>query len=181
LEEAAAVDAWSGFGCLLLEYVVRDDWIGRVKRCLVLLAVLLPLACAGPHEALMVKQFQLRDVRDSVGDDPMVRNEKLRRLHGAVSMEERRQRLGQYFTVLWEDPGGVGNGEPELVFEYQQGGTASLIKRMVRRFEPSQPAGVAEFSVIGDDYFNNGRVLTWKVTLRRGTRVIATRQSYLWQ
>jgi len=155
--------------------------MARVKRCFVLLSVLLPMACAGPQESLMVKQFQLRDVRDSTGDDPMVRNEKLRRLHGAVSMEERRQRLGQYFTVQWEDPDGVGSGQPELVFEYQQGGTASLIKRMVRRFDASQPAGVAEFSVIGDDYFNNGRVLTWRVTLRRGTRVIATRQSYLWQ
>jgi hypothetical protein len=152
-----------------------------VKRCLILLSVLLPMACAGSREELTVKQFQLRDVRDTAGDDPMVRNEKLRRLHGAVSMEERRQRLGQYYTVLWEDPAGVDDGEAELVFEYQQGATASLIKRMVRRFDASQASGVAEFSVIGDDYFKSGRVLTWKVTLRRGSRLIATRQSYLWQ
>jgi hypothetical protein len=155
--------------------------MARVKRCFVLLAGMLSAACSGPGEFLTVKQFQLRDVKDSHSDDPMVRNEKLRRLHGAISMEERGQRLGQYYTVQWEDPEGAGAGVPEVVFEYQQGGSASRIKRLVRRFQPADAAGVAEFAIIGDDYFRNGRVLTWRVTLRRGTRVLATRQSYLWQ
>lgn len=109
----------------------------------------------------------------------MVKMEKARRLHGAVSMAERRGKLGQYFTLIWKDP--AGEGAVELIFQYQQGATASRVKRMVREFDPAQSHGTAEFAVIGEDYFKGGKVLAWKATLQRGQRVIATRQSYLWQ
>lgn len=146
-----------------------------------LLAVFLLGACAGPPEALVVKQFQLRDqTRDRI-DEPMVKMEKERRLHGAVSMAERRDRLGQYYTLLWNDPAGAGQGEVELIFQYQQGASASRVKQMIKTFPSAESKGSAEFAVIGDDYFKGGKVLAWKATLQRGKRVIATRQSYLWQ
>jgi hypothetical protein len=130
---------------------------------------------------LVVKQFQLRDQESGGTDEPMVKMEKDRRLHGAVSMAERRNRLGQYYTLLWHDPAGVGQGKVELIFQYQQGASASRVKRMVREFPATDSKGTAEFAVIGEDYFKGGKVLTWKATLRRGERVVATRQSYLWQ
>jgi hypothetical protein len=138
-------------------------------------------ACAGPRDPLVVKQFKLRDLATKKDDEPMMRMEKDRRFHGAVSMEERRARLGEYFTLIWNDPAGAGQGEPELVFQYQQGPTGSRIKRMVRTFPASDTHGIVEFAVIGDDYTKGGKVLTWKATLQRGKRVIASRQSYLWQ
>ena len=150
-----------------------------ISRLGLLLTGLL-VACGVP-DPLVVKQFQLRDQRALSTDDPMVRMEKERRLFGAVSMEERRGRLGQYYTLVWSDPNGVGNGEVELVFQYQQGATASLVKRMTRTFPASEAEGTAEFSVIGDNYFKGGKVLAWKATLVRGGREIASRQSYLWQ
>jgi hypothetical protein len=146
-----------------------------------LLAVLLLGACAGPRQALVVKQFQLRDQDTRSTDEPMVQMEKARRLHGAVSMAERRNKLGQYYTLLWSDPAGAGQGEAELTFQYQQGATASRVKRMVRSFQAADSHGSAEFAVIGDDYFKGGKVLAWKATLRRGKREVASRQSYLWQ
>ena len=51
-------------------------------------------------------------------------------------MAERRQRLGQYYTLLWHDPAGAGQGEVEVVFQYQQGATASRVKRMTKDFPP---------------------------------------------
>ncbi len=111
----------------------------------------------------------------------MVRMEKERRLRGAVSMAERKERLGQYYTVLWSDRDGVGTGEVEVIFEYQQGATASLVKHMTKNFKASDESGKAEFAVIGENYFKNGKVLAWKATVRRGKQVVATRQSYLWQ
>ena len=146
-----------------------------------LLAVLLLGACAGPRQALVVKQFQLRDQDTRSTDEPMVQMEKARRLHGAVSMAERRSKLGQYYTLLWNDPAGAGQGEVEVTLQYQQGATASRVKRMVRTFPAADSQGSAEFAVIGDDYFKGGKVLAWKATLRRGKREIASRQSYLWQ
>lgn len=111
----------------------------------------------------------------------MVRMEKERHLRGAVSMEERRARLGQYYTLVWDDPQGAGQGNVRLLFEYQQGGSGSRVKKMVRDFSASESQGVAEFAVIGDDYFKNGKVLAWKASLQRGGRTLSTKQSYLWQ
>lgn len=96
-------------------------------------------------------------------------------------MEERREKLGQYYTLLWSDPAGAGQGEVEVILQYQQGGSGSRVKRMARNFPAADTEGSADFAVIGDDYFNNGRVLAWKATLQRGKRVIATKQSYLWR
>lgn len=111
----------------------------------------------------------------------MIRMEKERRLRGAVSMEERKERLGQYYTLLWHDPDGAGQGAVEVVFQYQQGATASRVKRMTKTFPASAVEGTADFAVIGENYFDGGKVLAWKATLQRGERVLATRQSYLWQ
>lgn len=152
-----------------------------MNPCYSLLAVVLLGACAGPREALVVKQFQLRDQESEKTDEPMVKMEKDRRLHGAVSMAERRNKLGQYYTLLWHDPAGANQGGVKVIFQYQQGASASRVKRMVREFPAGDSEGSVEFAVIGDDYFKGGRVLAWKATLQRGERVIATRQSYLWQ
>ncbi len=142
---------------------------------------MLLIACAGPPETLVVKQYLLRDQKQESSDDPMVRMEKSRRLHGAVSMEERRQRLGQYYSIKWQDPEGAGSGPVEVIFEYQQGATASRIKRMTKTFPASAAGGTADFAVIGDDYFKGGKVLAWRASVKRGGRELASRQSYLWR
>jgi uncharacterized protein YcfL len=152
-----------------------------VKPFYCLLAALSLVACAGPREALVVKQFQLRDQAPSSTDEPMVRMEKERHLRGAVSMEERRRRLGQYYTLVWYDPAGAGRGDVELVLQYQQGASGSRVKRLVSTFPAADAEGSVEFAVIGDDYFDNGKVLAWKAVLKRGRNEIASRQSYLWQ
>lgn len=152
-----------------------------MKPLFSLLAVLWLGACAGPPEALVVKQFQLRDLQHVKEDEPMVRMEKERRFHGAISMTERRARLGQYYTLIWQDAAGAGQGEVELVFQYQQGATASHVKRLVKTFPAADAKGTAEFAVIGNDYLHGGKVLAWKASLFRGKREISSRQSYLWQ
>ena len=146
-----------------------------------LLAALFLAACAGPRETLAVKQFVLRDQVRDTGEEPMVRMEKARRLRGAVSMQERKQRLGQYYTLIWHDPAGAGQGPVEVVFQYQQGASASLVKHMTKQFPASATEGVAEFAVIGDDYFTNGKVLAWHATVSRGKRELASKSSYLWR
>ncbi|MDP3849164.1 MAG: hypothetical protein Q8Q59_01580 [Luteolibacter sp.] len=152
-----------------------------MRRIIPLLAALFLGACASPPEKLVVKQFVLRDQTREASDDPMVRMEKARRLHGAVSMEERRQRLGQYYTLIWHDAEGAGQGQVEVLFEYQQGATASRVKRMTKSFPASAQEGVANFAVIGDDYFKGGKVLAWRASIRRGNRELSSSRSYLWR
>lgn len=137
-------------------------------------------ACSSGSGPLTVKTFVLRDEERDAGSDPWARMEKESRLRGAVSMEERTQRLGQYYTVLWRDED-IKGGNVTVTFEYQQGKTASRIKRMTQTFGALDTQGRASFAIIGNDYLRDGRVLAWQTTLRRGDREIASRRSYLWQ
>lgn len=152
-----------------------------MKRSILLLSPFLFGACFGPPKKLEVKQFHLRNEALAATEAPMVRMETLRRLHGAVTAVERRDRLGQYYTLIWNDPAGVGQGEVEVVFQYQQGASASQVKRMSKKFPASDASGTVEFAVIGDDYLTRGKVLTWKATVLRGGREVASKQSYLWR
>ena len=85
-----------------------------MNPCYCLLAVLTLGACAKSPDPLEVRQYQLRDQTSVKSDEPLVRMEKERRLRGAVSMEERKARLGQYYTLLWHDPAGAGAGEVKV-------------------------------------------------------------------
>ena len=159
----------------------RAAWVVGVRHWYLLILLFSLGSCAGPPPPLTVKQFRLRDFEIDNSSDSMVRGEKQRRLYGAVSAAERFERLGSYYTILWSDPKGAGSGEVEILFEYQQGATASLVKRLTRKFASAEAAGKVEFSIIGADFQKNGRILTWKATLIRGGRAVATTQSYLWQ
>ncbi len=143
-------------------------------------AAMVLAGCGGTENPLVVKQYTLRDASVPSMDDPMVRGEVLHRLHGAVSWSERLDRLGQYFTVLWSEPEGVGR-PAEVVFEYRQAATGDEVKRKGRRFGADAVSGKAEFDVIGEDFRKNGRVLAWRISLRRGGEEITSRQSYLWE
>ncbi len=166
---------------LLLESPSEGDSLAPVKICYNLFAIFLLGACSGPQAPLVVKQFVLRDEKENAQDEPMIRMEKERRLRGAVSMAERKERLGQYYTFVWSDAAGVGDGPVEVVFQYQQGATGSLVKRMVKNFPAQDASGTSDFAVIGKNYFEGGKVLAWKATVTRGKKQLATRQSYLWQ
>jgi hypothetical protein len=145
------------------------------------LLLILCLTGCSTRSSLEVDSFFMRDFSTPETDEPMVRMEKLRRLHGALTAAERNDRLGHYYTMHWSDPAGAGKGEIEIVFEYQQGSTASQVKQQWQRFASSDRRGKAEFRVTGNDYLKGGRVLAWKATLKRGGREIESHHSYLWE
>jgi len=152
-----------------------------VNRWPLLLLLLLLGACAATKQPLVVKQFSMLNLRLENVEDPIIRGEKQRRLYGAVSTAELTSRLGAYYTILWDIPPGSPAGEVEVLFEFQQGATASLVKHLVKRFPASQTTGKVEFAIIGKDYLQNGRVLAWKTTLSRGGKPVAAKKSHLWQ
>ena len=152
-----------------------------MNHCYLLVLLCLFGACSAPPAPLVVKQFTMKDFKMNTEIEAMVLSEKQRHLFGAVSTAEFKARIGSYYTIIWNDPQGRGTGEVEILFEYQQGATASQVKRMVRHFKSDESSGKTEFAIIGKDYYKNGRVLAWKTTLTRGKRIIASRQSHLWQ
>lgn len=146
---------------------------------LIALFCLVLASCASDPKGLTVKQYHLRESMFDFNNDLMARGEVQRLLHGAVSVEERRQKTGQYYHVIWNPES--GSGVPvEVVFEYLQAASGSKIKKQVQRVEGGSQADVY-FTIAGNDYLRNGRVLAWRVTVREGGRVIASEQSYMWR
>jgi len=148
-------------------------------RVLLAVLVLVLVSCSAP-ETLRVRQFHLRDTKAATGD-LFIRAEMNRRLHGAVSEEERALRRGNYYHMRWR---GLSGTQPvRVVFEYRQVRTGAKVKRLeavapVSSFGSGK--GNLEISLTGEDYQRNGRVLAWRTTLYEGKLVVATKQSYLW-
>ncbi len=147
---------------------------------LLLAPLVLSVSCQDQSQVLEVRPFLLRDERRDPGEEPLVRMEKQRILRGAVSMEERSRRLGQYYTILWNLPQKDPAEATEIRFEYRQGSTASQVRTRSQQFPASATSGKAVFSIIGDDYTRKGRVLAWRISLIQGGETVNSKQSYLW-
>jgi hypothetical protein len=144
---------------------------------------LLLISCAKTPEGLTVSTYHLRESMFQENDDPMVRGEVQRYLHGTVTLEERLQKIGQYYHVTWkqsdQQPTDLVD-KTEVVFEYMQAASGSQIKRIVQRAQ--SPAQVdAYFTIAGNDYAKNGRVLAWRISVRNNGQTLDSKQSYLWR
>lgn len=145
------------------------------------LGVLLVLSsCGGPERALEIRQYHLSSLDADTGGVDSIRAEKLKRLHGAVSTEEQRDRLGHYYTIRWRGPEGREEMPVRIVFAYRQAATGSEIHR-VEVERPAKRRGAVEIRITGSNYLEGGRVLAWQLSYYRGDDLIATRQSYLWE
>jgi hypothetical protein len=149
-----------------------------MKQWLVLLSLLV-VSCVSDPIGLNVKQYHLRENMFNQNGDLMARGEVQRLLHGAVTVEERREKIGQYYHVIWKQESAGMEGD-EIVFEYQQASSGSKIKRLVHKTAAAKEME-AHFSIVGDDYRRNGRVLTWRATVRRDGRTIGSQKSYMWR
>ncbi len=146
-----------------------------------LLALAAAGACAGTRPASAIHKIQmhhLKSDRPPQGADPMILSEHRKRLHGAVTAEERRDRLGNYYTVHWSVP--QGTGPVTVRFEYQVANAADRTR--TREVVVPSPSGrqVTQFEVTGREYANDGRVIAWRISLLEGDRPIAVETSYLW-
>ena len=141
------------------------------------------VSCGGPRPVLEIDQFHLRDSSSEDGylpfEDQVEKADRIKRLYGAVSAEERKERLGDYYTVRWNGPLEHENEEIRIVFDYRQAATGSAIKSMEQRL-PAASKGACEFIVNRESYRKGGRVLAWRVRYYRGGELIVTKRSYLW-
>ena len=138
------------------------------------------VSCGGPREVMEVKEFHLKEVDPKLEASEVVRGEELKRLHGAVTPEERRNRLGHYYSMRWDGPAGRESEPVRMVFEYRQAVTGSKVLHMEQTL-PGAARGTAEFHVNGPAYQKGGRVLSWRVRMYRGGDLVDTKRSYMWR
>ena len=111
-------------------------------------------------------------------EDRMLEFEHRRHLYGAIEASERRDLMGNYFTVFWK----TKSKQPATVrFEYRQGKTGALVKVKDEFVSSPKRSNVTKFQITGDDYWDNGKVTQWKVSILEGGAVVAEAKSFLWK
>jgi hypothetical protein len=104
--------------------------------------------------------------------------ERTYRMYGALTGADQRQRFGNYFDFFWRTkrPANV-----TVRLEYRQDKLRSFVQAREVSYANAKGNRKTEFAIIGDDYFNDGRVISWRCLLIENGRIVAENRSYLWE
>tara|TARA_R110002096_G_scaffold14302_12_gene49886 strand:- start:8184 stop:8669 length:486 start_codon:yes stop_codon:yes gene_type:complete len=110
--------------------------------------------------------------------DRMVEFERRRYLYGTVTSAERHDIMGQYYSIFWET---TSKNPATVRLEYRQGGSGStVLMKEVYEANPKRK-NVTKFEVIGDEFWDGGKVSQWKASVIENGEVVADYQSFLWK
>ena len=110
-------------------------------------------------------------------DAPIV-FERQYRLYGAVTGVDQRQRFGNYFDFFWR----IKRASDVTVrLEYRQDKLHEHVQAQEITYGNVRGTHKTEFKVIGDDYFDDGRVIAWRCLLIANGRIVAENRSFLWE
>lgn len=109
--------------------------------------------------------------------DAPITFERQYRLYGAVTALDRHQRYGDYFDFFWraKHPSDV-----TVRLEYRQEKLHEHVQAQEITYKNVRGTHKTEFKVIGDDYFDDGRVIAWRCLLIANGRIVAENRSFLW-
>jgi hypothetical protein len=114
----------------------------------------------------------------SAVQDASIVFERQYRLFGAVTRLDQRQRFGDYYDFFWR----AKKSAPITVrLEYRQEKLHSHVQAQEVFLGTVHGNQKTSFKVVGDDYFDNGRVLAWRCLLIESGVIVAENRSYLWR
>ena len=104
--------------------------------------------------------------------------ERTYRLYGAITAADKNQRYGNYFDFFWrvKRPANV-----TVRLEYRQEKLRSFVQAREFAYPNAKGSLKTEFAIIGDDYFQDGRVTAWRCLLIENGHIVAENRSYLWE
>ena len=104
--------------------------------------------------------------------------ERKYRLFGAVTNLDQYQRFGNYFDFFWR---AKRPGDVTVRLEYRQEKLHAHVQAQEISYEDVRGNHKTEFKVVGDDYFDGGRVIAWRCLLISGGKIVAENRSFLWE
>jgi hypothetical protein len=110
--------------------------------------------------------------------DASIRFERPYRLFGAVTKLDQRERVGNYFDFFWR---ARRVADLTVRLEYKQEKLHAHVQGQEIFYPAARGNRKTEFKVVGDDYFDDGRVIAWRCSLIENGRIVAETHSYLWQ
>ncbi|HEY3660604.1 MAG TPA: hypothetical protein VGK91_05200 [Candidatus Udaeobacter sp.] len=116
--------------------------------------------------------------KTSVLQDAPIVFERQYRLYGAVTGIDQRQRFGDYFDFFWR---AKRPSDVTVRMEYRQEKLHEHTQAQEITYRNVRGTNKTEFKVIGDDYFDDGRVIAWRCLLIANGRIVAENRSFLWE
>ena len=104
--------------------------------------------------------------------------ERQYRLFGAVTKLDQRERFGNYFDFFWraKRPADVA-----VRLEYRQEKLHAHVQAQELSYHNTRGNVKTEFKVVGDDYFDGGRVIAWRCLVINDGKIVAENHSFLWE
>jgi hypothetical protein len=110
--------------------------------------------------------------------DAPITFERQYRLFGAVTALDQRQRFGNYFDFFWR---AKRPSDVTVRLEYRQEKLHEHVQAQEMSYRNVRGTQKTEFKVIGDDYFDDGRVIAWRCLLIENGRIVAENRSFMWE
>jgi hypothetical protein len=100
------------------------------------------------------------------------------RMFGAVTGLDQRQRFGNYFDFFWR---AKRPSDVTVRLEYRQEKLHEHVQAQEITYRNVRGTHKTEFKVIGDDYFDDGRVIAWRCLLIANGQIVAENRSFMWE
>ena len=110
--------------------------------------------------------------------DAPITFERQYRMFGAVTGVDQWQRYGNYFDFFWR---AKRPSDLTVRLEYRQEKLHEHVQAQEISYRNVRGTHKTEFKVIGDDYFDDGRVIAWRCLLIENGRVVAENRSFMWE
>jgi hypothetical protein len=86
---------------------------------------------------------------------------------------------GNYLNFWWWNHGAPADVTVRL--EYRQANLAAFVMAREKTYTAVKGSRKTQFSIIGDDYLENGPVTNWRALLIVDGKIVGMTQSYLWK
>ena len=110
--------------------------------------------------------------------DASIRFERQYRLFGAVTKLDQRERVGNYFDFFWR---ARRSANLTVRLEYKQEKLHAHIQAQEISYANARGSYKTGFKVVGDDYFDDGRITAWRCVLIENGTVVAEARSFMWE
>lgn len=114
----------------------------------------------------------------SAVQDASLNFERQYRLFGAVTKLDQHQRFGDYFDFYWR---AKRSANLTVRLEYRQEKLHAHVQAQEISYANVRGTLKTEFKIIGDDYFDYGRVTAWRCLLIEDGKIVAENRSFMWR
>jgi hypothetical protein len=141
-------------------------------------ANVLPLALDDSYQIRKIQQITYDNTKIVPATLSEAANfERIRNYWGAISRVELAERNGCFYNIFWR---AKDTSDVTVRFEYRQAGLANYVMAKERYYPGVRGSRKSAFAVAGDEFLENGRVTSWRAILIVDGKIVALRQSYMW-